>query len=112
MNHTSQDLVQGRPVQWGFLGIEHRTLTPELARSWNEDPNADWHGPDEVPERRGSIVMRVEPESAAALAGIKRFDVITEANGRPVTNVEDLTAAVDGISVGGRLMLTVQRGSR
>ena len=46
-----EDLTQGRAVQWGFLGIEHRNISPELARAWNGDVNGDWHGPDDVPEQ-------------------------------------------------------------
>ena len=102
-----EDLTQGRAVQWGFLGIEHRNISPELARAWNGDVNGDWHGPDDVPETHGTIVMKVEPRSAAALAGLKRFDVITGANGRVVESVDDLTVAVDSTPVGGRLLLTV-----
>jgi hypothetical protein len=107
-----EDLTQGRAVQWGFLGIEHRNISPELARAWNGDVNGDWHGPDDVPETHGTIVMKVEPRSAAALAGLKRFDVITGANGRVVESVDDLTVAVDSTPVGGRLLLTVQRGGK
>ena len=56
-----------------FLGISHRTITPEMARSHNSDPNSY---PDNLPEVYGAVVLHVTPDTPAARAGLKRFDVI------------------------------------
>ncbi len=48
-----------------------------------------------LPERDGVLVRGVEDGSPAAAAGIQAGDLIVEAAGRPVTDADDLHAALD-----------------
>lgn len=62
--------------------------------------------PVTIGARTAMKVTRVEPDSPAAKAGLEVNDVIVDANGQPVTGVEQLTAAIR--KSGPTLMLTVR----
>ena len=64
-----------------------------------------------LPDRDGVLVREVEDDSPAARAGIRRGDLIVEAAGRPVTGVDDLYAALDGLDDRQSLALGVVRGA-
>jgi serine protease Do len=57
---------------------------------------------------RGVVVTRVEPNSAASEAGLRRGDVITQVNRRDVTSVRDFETAVGRGA--GTVLLLVNRG--
>lgn len=66
----------------------------------------------------GVIVLRVQQDSPAAKAGLKPVnskgdveDVITEANGKPVHDVADLTGIFEEVGVGKTMKLTVNNGT-
>lgn len=48
-----------------------------------------------LPEDTGLVVNAVMGDSPAGRAGVKRFDIIVEANGQPVSSVSDLVRAVN-----------------
>jgi serine protease Do len=58
---------------------------------------------------RGVVITRVDPNSAAAEAGLERGDVIQEVNRKAVNNVEQFRAAVRG-AANQPLLLLVNRG--
>jgi serine protease Do len=64
-----------------------------------------------LPDRDGVLVREVQEDSPAARAGIHRGDIIVEAGGRPVTGLDDLYAALDGLDDGRALALGVVRGA-
>lgn len=68
----------------GRLGLELKPLTPEDSQRLRL--------PDEV---KGLLVINVDPNGAAADAGIARGDVIMEVNRQPVTTLEEMKAALD-----------------
>ena len=139
------DLTHGRNVAYSFLGIE-QVSPPDLAKELNEDTTREeifGGGEGEnakesdeggrsggggsksnskensfLPEIFGSLVMKVQPGSAAAAAGLQRGDVIcgfrvldgVRTGDGTVGSVEDLAVAVDATPVGGRIALQVQRG--
>ena len=47
-----------------------------------------------VDAQRGAFVSQVMPNSSAAKAGIKRVDVITSLNGKPISSFAALRAEV------------------
>lgn len=91
-----------------YLGVQMITLTPQLARQNNSDPNS----PIQVPEVNGVLVVGVIPNSPAAKAGIRRGDVIVQVEGKPVTSAEQLQNIVEESRVGQTLQLKIQRGSQ
>jgi len=91
-----------------YLGLQMITLTPELAKQNNTDPNSAV----QIPEINGVLVMRVIPNSPAASGGIRRGDVILQIDGRPITTADQLQNSVEESQLGQVLKLKVQRGDR
>jgi Do/DeqQ family serine protease len=91
-----------------YLGVQMLTLTPELAKQNNTDPNS----PIQIPEINGVFVMRVVPNSPAASAGIQRGDVILQIDGKPITSAEQLQNLVEDSRLGQVLQVKVQRGNQ
>jgi S1-C subfamily serine protease len=91
-----------------YLGVQMVTLTPELARQNNTDPNAAV----EIPEVSGVLVVRVVPNSPAATAGVRRGDVILQVDGQPITTAEQLQGVVEDSRLGQVLQIKVQRGTQ
>jgi S1-C subfamily serine protease len=101
-------LARGEKIPHPYIGIRMLTLTPELAKQSNSDPNS----PFTVPEINGVLVVQVMPDSPAAAAGLRRADVITEIDEQPVTTAEKLQSAVENSRIGQPLRLKVQRGDQ
>ncbi|MDZ8024025.1 MAG: HhoA/HhoB/HtrA family serine endopeptidase [Nostoc sp. SerVER01] len=91
-----------------YLGVQMVTLTPELAKQNNTDPNS----PIQIPEVNGVFVMQVVPNSPAASAGIRRGDVIVQVDGKPITSAEQLQNLVEDSRLGQVLQVKVQRGNQ
>jgi predicted metalloprotease with PDZ domain len=80
------------------LGVQVQPLTPELKKQLNADVEA------------GAVVTEVMPNSPAARAGLKRDDVITAVDGKPVKTPEELHAAVEKAGAGKSVKLQVVHG--
>jgi serine protease Do len=63
-----------------------------------------------LPEREGLLVRGVEEGSPADRAGLGRGDLIVAAGDRPVSDADDLHAALDEAGPTGTVTLTVVRG--
>lgn len=100
-------LVRGESIAHPYLGVQIATLTPEIARRNNQDPNAGVM----LPEVTGVLVIRVMPDTPAAAAGLRRGDVILSVDGTPVTSADQLQLRVENSRVDQALRLRVQRGS-
>jgi putative serine protease PepD len=59
----------------------------------------------------GAVVMEVEPNSPASVAGLRQGDVVLEINDQPITGQGALIAAVRDSAPGEEVEITVQRGS-
>ncbi|WP_228275121.1 Do family serine endopeptidase [Stakelama tenebrarum] len=83
------------------LGLIVRPLTPQIARSVGIDP-----------ETEGVVVLRVDPSSAAGQQGLRRGDVITSANRKPVKSPQELAEIVTGAKQAGNgtVVVYIQRG--
>lgn len=101
-------LMRGERISHPYIGVQTATLTPELARENNTDPNS----PLEVPEINGVLVVRVLPNTPAAAAGLRRGDVIIQIDGQPITKVDQLQSLVDNTRLGQVLQVKVQRGNQ
>jgi serine protease Do len=79
------------------LGLAVQPITPEIARQL------------ELKDATGVVVTRVDPQGAAAEAGLQRGDVIVEIDRKPVKSLEDFEKLTAN-AAGKRLLMRVQRG--
>jgi len=90
--------ASGRKDDLGHdLGLELRTLTPDLASQAGLDQNL-----------HGVIVMRVEPLGNGARAGLRPGDVITRIQGTPIASVSDMQSALDSSNLKDGVRMTVR----
>jgi Do/DeqQ family serine protease len=99
------ELLETGKVSHPFLGVQMVTLTPDMARQNNADPNATL----QLPETSGVLVVRIVPQSPAEAAGLRRGDVITKIDGQTIANAGQLQEMVDKSRVGQVLQLTIIR---
>jgi serine protease Do len=79
---TVESLIKYGKVSHGYIGIGISDVTPEEAKFFHVD-NAS-----------GAVVTQVEPNSPGAKAGLKVGDVITELNGKMVSDAGALQVEV------------------
>ncbi len=79
-----------------WRGIEVQELNKESARKYR------------VSEKQGIIVVNVQPGSPAELSGLRRGDIITEVNRRPIKNLNDYNNATK--SAKGDVLIRTSRG--
>lgn len=103
-----RELSQGRKIAHAYLGISMSTLTPDSAKQNNADPNSNV----ELPEISGALVLAVAPETPAAKAGFKKFDLIQELDGKAVKSAADAQSIVDNCKVGQSLVAKIIRGPK
>jgi S1-C subfamily serine protease len=101
-------LARGDKIPHPYLGIRLVTLTPDLAKQFNQEENF----PVPVPEIQGVLVVEVAARSPAAVAGLKTGDVVTAINSQPVTTAERLQDKVASSQIGRALQLKVRRGQQ
>jgi serine protease Do len=83
-NDNSGSRAGGTSADRVLDGVSVETLTPELAREFGLSRTM-----------KGVLVRRVDPDSAAAAAGLERGDVILEVNRHPVETVEQLNRYIN-----------------
>ena len=79
------------------LGLELQKITPELAKAHN------------LSSDKGLIVTNIDPQGAAAGAGIQRGDIILEVNQKEVTTIEELRAKVKETDKGDMILFLIKR---
>lgn len=110
-------VVDGHPV----IGFDRARLDQLLARGGNGDrPRFGLKVADasRVAQKVGAVpvfgalVGGVAPSSPGARAGIRKGDIITEINMRPVRNADDLEKALANLSAGSRVSLLFLRSDK
>ena len=64
-----------------------------------------------LPDRDGVLVREIQDDSPAARSGLRPGDLVVAAAGSPVTSIDELHAALDGVGDGQSLSLGVVRGA-
>ncbi len=84
----------------GFIGISPYSFNEQEAERFN------------LGIKQGALVIRVQPGSPAARAGVKKKDVITRLGGEQVTSAADLYRAVGNATIGNTLTMEVWRNKK
>ena len=97
---VTDQLIQDGVVHRSKLGVTVQPMTADLAASLG------------VKGVRGALVSDVEPGSAAAQAGLRQGDVITEFEGRPVLEANAVRNQVASAKPGSAVSMRVMRAGQ
>jgi serine protease Do len=97
---VQEQIVKTGKVAHGRLGVHVQAVDQSLADSFGLDSPA------------GALVSSVEPDSAAAEAGLKAGDVILQFNGAPVRDSAALSMRVNTTAPGEKAKLDVWRDGK
>jgi Do/DeqQ family serine protease len=94
-----ESLIKDGQVTRGWIGVEPRDLTPEMAETLN------------LPVRDGVLITGVLHNGPAAKGGMRPGDVVTSVGGTRVGNTSQLLNAVAALKPGAQAPIVVQRGN-
>jgi serine protease DegQ len=95
-----EGLVKDGRVVRGWIGVEPRDLTPDLAESLR------------LPVKSGVLITGVLQDGPASSGGIRPGDVVTKIGGKAVANTAELLNVVAALSPGSDAPIAVQRGDK
>jgi serine protease Do len=90
-------LEHGGHVTRGYLGVEAQQVNAGMASALH------------ITGDKGALVAQVQPNSPAAKAGLQPGDVITQVNGKDVTNPRDLAVDIAAVAPDSQAQLQVVR---
>lgn len=105
---VAQELIANGRVEHAYLGIQMRTLTPELRQQINQDRRANLN----LQADSGVVILGIARNSPAAQSGFQVGDVILRMNDDPVDTAERVQQIVQDTRVGDTLQVSVSRGGR
>jgi serine protease Do len=98
--HVAKTLIAHGKVERGWLGVSAQDLTPDLAKTLG------------ITVSKGALVNDIMKGSPAEKVGIKKDDVITIFNGKPVSDGNMLRNEVAVTPIGKEVRLTVLRSQK
>jgi S1-C subfamily serine protease len=93
-------LIKEGQVTRGWIGVEPRDLTPEIAETFN------------LPIKEGVLITGVLQEGPASAGGMKPGDVVTKVADTPITNTSQLLTAVAALKPKTPAVIAIQRGEK
>jgi len=97
---VKNSLIRYGKVVRGWLGVTAQDIDPKIAKTLN------------LGSTKGVLVSDVAKTSPASTAGIKRGDVLTAINGKPVISASSLRFAVSELTPGTPVKVTVFRDGK
>ena len=95
-----EGLIKDGQVTRGWIGVEPRDLTPEIAQTLN------------LPIKQGVLITGVLGSGPASAAGLRPGDVVVKIADTPVTNTVQLLGAVAALKPQATAVIGVQRGDQ
>ena len=95
-----ESLIRDGAVTRGWIGVEPRDLTPEIAQNLK------------LPVRSGVLITGVLADGPASDGGVRPGDVVTRIAEHPVGNTTQLLSAVAALRPNTQAVIGVQRGDR
>ena len=93
-------LIAGKKILYGWLGVSVQDLTPELAEHFG------------FTDTKGALVVSVLEDGPAQKGGIKEGDVIKKFGDEEIDNVRELISVVSKFEVGKRAKALVLRNNK
>jgi serine protease Do len=90
------DLKKGGRVVRGYLGVQITQISDEEAKQLD------------LP-KGGILIGKVDADTPAQKAGLKKYDLIVEVNGNPIKSVTELRTMIASFNPGDKLQLTIYR---
>src|SRR5579872_4120209 len=97
---TAEALIRDGKISHGYIGIGISDVTPENSKFFD------------LSDANGAVVTQVESDSPGGKAGLKVGDVITELNGKKVTDASELQVEVGQTEPGKTIKLGVLRDGK
>ena len=97
---TVETLIRDGKVTHAFIGVQISDVTPDNAKFFRID------------KAEGAVITEVEPDAPGAKAGLHTGDVITELDGKPVTDAGELQMVVGQKRPGDTIHLQIVRDSK
>ena len=97
---TVDSLIKYGKISHGYMGVGISDVTPDEAKFFH------------VNNANGAVVTQVEPNSPASKAGLKVGDIITEINGKAVSDAGALQVEVGQEQPGSKLQLKALRDGK
>jgi serine protease Do len=97
---TVETLIRDGKVTHAYIGIQIADVTPDNAKFF------------QMNKAEGALISQVEPDAPGAKAGLRTGDVITELDGKPVTDAGQLQMTVGQKRPGETIHLLVMRDSK
>jgi serine protease Do/serine protease DegQ len=96
-------LIETGTVSRGYLGVttNPKPLTPDMAESFGAPKDT-----------KGVLITDLTPDGPAAKAGLKREDIITGINSKPVTSREDLRLIIAQTAPGTQVAVSYLRDGK
>jgi serine protease DegQ len=98
--HVMEGLIRDGQVTRGWIGVEPRDLTPEIAETFN------------LPISQGVLITGVLQNGPASAGGMRPGDVVVKVGDTPVTNTVQLLAAVAELKPKEPATIKIQRGNK
>jgi Do/DeqQ family serine protease len=95
-----ESLIKDGQVTRGFLGVEQRELTPEIAETLN------------LPIKRGVLITGVQQSGPASAGGLRPGDVVVRVADTPVSNPAQMLNVVAALKPQQVTAIGVQRGDQ
>jgi S1-C subfamily serine protease len=104
----AKQLIANGKVDHPFLGIQMITLTPQLRKEIDNDPNANF----KIDVDTGTLIARVIRNSPAAKGGIRSGDIVQSVNGKAVKNANEVQQAIETTKIGSTIPVQVRRNGQ
>jgi S1-C subfamily serine protease len=104
----SQQLVAKGKVEHPFLGVQMLSLTPDVRKRLNEDPQAGLT----IDVDKGALIGKIIANSPAAQGGVKVNDIIIAVNGQSVGSAGEVQNEVEKSQVGSEMILGLRRNGQ